>query len=449
MAQVKDSAQRRTDARSIFAAALQAADPRRCVQRALSVQDDWLCVCGARYPLSGIARLLIVGAGKATPAMAAAVEEILGDRIAAGAINTKYDHRLPLVRIATTECAHPVPDQAGVEGTQKILSLLDELDEATLVLCLFSGGGSALLPAPAAGLTLADKQATTQLLLACGAAIDEINAVRKHLSAVKGGRLARRAYPAQVVTLLLSDVIGDPLDTIASGPTYPDATTFAHCLELVDRYGLRQRLPAAVRRHLEAGGRGEIPDTPKPGDPCFARAAAHVIGNNALALQAARERAGALGYHALVLSSRIQGEAREVAAVYAGIAQEIWASGQPVPRPACLIAGGETTVTLRGSGKGGRNQELALAAALRLDGQPQITLLSGGTDGTDGPTDAAGAIADGRTLERARQLGLAAADHLARNDAYPFFRALADLVVTGPTGTNVMDLQLVLVGDPV
>lgn len=444
---MKDIVQRRADARAIFAAGLQAADPRRCVQRALSLTDGDLCIGGSRYPLSQISGLFVVGAGKATPAMAAAVEELLGDRIVDGAINTKYGHALPLSRIQTTECGHPIPDQAGVEGTEKILSLLRQVDEQALVLCLFSGGGSALLPAPAEGLTLADKQETTRLLLACGASIGQLNAVRKHLSRIKGGLLARQAYPARIVSLLLSDVIGDPLDTIASGPTYPDATTFVDCSSLIDRYGLRRVLPAPVRRRLEAGVRGEVPETPKPGDPCFVRTSNYVIGNNRLSIAAAREQAVALGYRTLVLSSRIQGEAREVAVVYAALAQEICLSGQPIPAPACLIGGGETTVTLRGQGKGGRNQELALAAALHLDGWDRITLLSGGTDGTDGPTDAAGAIVDGRTLQRARQLGLSAADHLAQNNAYPFFAALGDLIVTGATGTNVMDLQLVLVGE--
>ena len=443
MAPAKDAA--RQHARKIFTAGLQAADPGRCVHRALSIEGNRIRICATDYPLDQLSRLLVVGAGKATPAMAAAVEETLADHISAGAINTKYEHSLPLIRIATTECGHPVPDQAGVAGTEKILSLLHDVDEHTLVLCLFSGGGSALLPAPADGLSLVDKQEATQLLLACGATIDEINAVRKHLSMVKGGLLARSAHPARVVSLALSDVVGDPLDTIASGPTYPDSTTFADCLELVDRYQLRQRLPAAVRQRLEAGGRGDIPETPKESDPCFARTATHVIGNNALSIDAARDKARQLGYNPLVLSTRIQGEATEVATVLTAIAQEACTSARPVSRPACIICGGETTVTLRGQGKGGRNQELALAAAVHLDGYDRITLLSGGTDGTDGPTDAAGAIVDGFTLERSRQLGLSAADYLANNDSYHFFQALDDLVITGATSTNVMDLQIILV----
>ncbi|MCC7263243.1 MAG: glycerate kinase [Candidatus Latescibacteria bacterium] len=440
-----DPAQRRADALAIFQAALRAADPGRAVRHALALEGDQLAVLGQTYPLKAGARLVVLGAGKATPAMAAAAEAVLGARISAGAINTKYGHTLPLSRIATVECGHPLPDQAGVVGTEQMLSLLQGSGPDDLVLCLFSGGGSALMPAPAPGLSLEDKQATTQALLACGAPIEEINAFRKHLSKVKGGQLARLASPARVVSLLISDVIGDRLDTIASGPTHPDTTTFAHCLALVERYQLRAKLPAVVCRHLEAGAAGALPETPKAGDPCFVRTRTEVVGSNALAIAAAATQARTLGYQTLVLSSRIAGETREVAGVHAAIAQEICATDQPLAPPACIISGGETTVTLHGQGKGGRNQEFALAAALQLDGWERVTCLSGGTDGTDGPTDAAGALADGHTLERARQQGLSAAASLRENDAYPFFDALGDLLRTGPTGTNVMDLRLLLV----
>jgi hydroxypyruvate reductase len=301
------------------------------------------------------------------------------------------------------------------------------------------------MPAPAEGLSLEDKQATTQALLACGAPIEEINAFRKHLSRVKGGQLARLASPARVVSLLISDVIGDRLDTIASGPTHPDATTFAECLALVEHYQLGRKLPAAVLGHLKAGAAGALPETPKVGDSCFARTRNGVVGSNLLAIEAAQEEARSLGYQTLVLSARIAGETREVAGVHAAIAQEICATGQPLAPPTCLISGGETTVTLQGKGKGGRNQEFALAAALHLEGWERITCLCGGTDGSDGPTDAAGALADGDTVQRARQLGLAAAAHLRENNSYPFFAALGDLLLTGPTGTNVMDLRLFLV----
>ena len=435
----------REDARSIFAAGLAAAEPGRCMHRILTLDGKQLH-CGSHHiALESISTLRIVGAGKATAAMAAAAEEILGDRIEAGAINTKYGHALDLNRIETFSAGHPVPDEAGVAGTQRQLELVQDLDPNALVICLFSGGGSALLPAPAPGLTLAEKQDTTRLLLACGATIDEINALRKHLSAVKGGLLARAAAPARVLGLMLSDVIGDPLDTIASGPTHPDSTTFSDCLELVDRYNLRRELPGQVRQRLEDGSQGQIPETPKLSDPCFAQTENLVIGNSTLAIAAATERARTLGYEVLVLTSRLQGEAREAAAALASIAQEVATANRPIARPACIIAGGETTVTLRGDGKGGRNQELALAAALHLDGWSTITLLSGGTDGTDGPTDAAGALVDGKTLTRARAQDLEARTFLDRNDSYSFFKTLNDLVVTGPTGTNVMDLQIILI----
>jgi len=435
----------REDARSIFAAGLAAAEPGRCMHRILTLDGNQLH-CGSHHiALESISTLRIVGAGKATAAMAAAAEEILGDRIEAGAINTKYGHALDLNRIETFSAGHPVPDEAGVAGTQRQLELVQDLDPNALVICLFSGGGSALLPAPAPGLTLAEKQDTTRLLLACGATIDEINALRKHLSAVKGGLLARAAAPARVLGLMLSDVIGDPLDTIASGPTHPDSTTFSDCLELVDRYNLRRELPGQVRQRLEDGSQGQIPETPKLSDPCFAQTENLVIGNSTLAIAAATERARTLGYEVLVLTSRLQGEAREAAAALASIAQEVATANRPIARPACIIAGGETTVTLRGDGKGGRNQELALAAALHLDGWSTITLLSGGTDGTDGPTDAAGALVDGKTLTRARAQDLEARTFLDRNDSYSFFKTLNDLVVTGPTGTNVMDLQIILI----
>ncbi len=437
---------RREHLRRIFAAALQAAAPAACMRRALGLEGGRLRLLDTSLALDQVSRLLVVGAGKAAAAMAAAAEEVLGDRLDGGTVNTKHGHALPLRRVRVVECGHPVPDQAGVEGTDAILATVRGLDAHALVLCLLSGGGSALMPAPAPGLTLADKQATTGLLLACGATIGEINVVRKHLSRVKGGQLARWAQPARVVALALSDVIGDPLETIASGPCYPDPSTFADCQQIVARHGLGDRLPPAVRQRLAAGAGGRIEDTPKPGDACFACTANHVIGNNALAIAAAEQQARALGYTPLVLTTRLQGEAREAAAAVAAVALEARSSGRPVAPPACLIWGGETTVTLRGDGKGGRNQELALAAAVQLNGAEDVTLLSGGTDGTDGPTDAAGAIADGQTLARARAAGLSAAEHLARHDSYRFFAALDDLVITGPTQTNVMDLQLVLVG---
>ncbi len=433
------------DAQTIFTAATAAAQPHTCVVNALQLEGSNLRLGNWHCDLRALSRLVVIGAGKATPAMAAAVEEVLGAHIDAGLINTKHGHEIPLNRIETIECGHPVPDNMGVEGTYRQIQLLEDLDEHALVLCLFSGGGSALLPAPVEGIGLEDKQQTTRLLLGCGATIGEINAVRKHLSAVKGGQLCVKAQPAKVLSLMMSDVVGDALDTIASGPTYPDTTHFADCLDIVDKYKLRSDLPAPVRSRLEMGARGCIPDTPKSKDAVFDRVMNKVIGNNALAVDAAARCAKELGYETIVLTSRLEGEAREMGVALASIAQEIRTRSRPLTPPACVIAGGETTVTIQGNGRGGRNQELALAAAIHLDGWSDIALLSGGTDGTDGPTDAAGAIADGSTLKRGLEQNLSAHAYLHENDSYSYFSPLGDLIMTGATGTNVMDLQVALV----
>ena len=310
---------------------------------------------------------------------------------------------------------------------------------------MISGGGSALLPLPAEGVTLAEKQALTNSLLACGATINEINAVRKHISALKGGQLARLAAPARLVALILSDVVGSPLDVIASGPTVPDPSTMQDAWAVLEKYALVEQTPASIRERLAAGRAGLVSETPKPGDPLFTHVQNVIIGDNALAAQAAQARAEALGFHALLLSTFIEGEAREVGRVAAGLLKEIARYDRPIPRPACLIWGGETTVTLRGQGKGGRNQELALAAALALDGWENVALVALATDGADGPTDAAGAFIDGDTLTRARQMGLDPLRALQNNDAHPFFAALGDLLMTGPTHTNVNDLAFLLV----
>jgi glycerate-2-kinase len=438
--------QLRADARGIFDAALKAVEPGACVGRYVHQEGEALAVGGTIYRLADFSRIVVVGMGKASVAMGRVVERLLGERITAGWINTKYGHAAPLRLIHVHECGHPVPDEAGVEGTQRIIDLLTEADEHTLVLCLISGGGSALSPAPAEGITLAEKQETTKLLLACGATIDELNAIRKHLSRLKGGQLARLAAPARVVALLLSDVVGDKLDVIASGPATPDLTTFADCLDLLRKYDLTGRVPASVRQRLEAGAWHEIPDTPKPKDPALQQVQNLIVGSNREAVLAAEAEAQKRGYHTLVLSTQIEGETKEVAKVHAGIAKEILSSGRPLPRPAGVISGGETTVTLRGDGLGGRNQEFALAGAMEIAGLEDVVLFSAGTDGTDGPTDAAGGLADGQTVARAKALGLSPQEFLARNDSYHFLQALEDLVITGPTGTNVMDVRLVLVG---
>ncbi len=433
-------------ARAIFQAGLEAVEPRSAVLRHVALDGDEPRVAGASRGLSSMDGVYVVGMGKASAVMALALEEVLGDRIRGGVVSVKHGHGVPLRRIQVREAGHPVPDEGGVLAATELTALLAETGPRDLVFCVISGGGSALLPAPAEGLTLEDKQETTKRLLECGAAIQEINTIRKHLSRTKGGRLARLAHPSTLVSLVLSDVVGDPLDAIASGPTVPDPTTYDDCLRILVRYELEARVPRPVLRHLEAGARGEVPETPKPGDPAFERSRTAIVGNNALALHAARERAQVLGYHTLVLSSVVEGETREVARVHAAIAKEILASGNPVPRPACVLSGGETTVTIRGGGTGGRNQEFALAAALDIEGLDGVLLFSGATDGTDGPTDAAGAWADGSTVQRGREAGLNAAAMLRENDSYTFFQGVGDLLVTGPTRTNVMDLRVVLVG---
>jgi hydroxypyruvate reductase len=324
-----------------------------------------------------------------------------------------------------------------------MVDLLTKVRGGDLVLAVISGGGSALLTLPASDLSLDDLQATTGLLLRSGATIVELNTVRKHLSQIKGGGLARSAGRAQVVSLVLSDVVGDPLDAIASGPLVPDPTTFEDAWQVLARYDLVAQVPAAVRQRLAAGRRGEVPETPKPGAAIFGRVQTVVVGNNRLAAEAAVEAARAWRLNALLLSTFVEGEAREVARVAAALARELVACNRPVARPACLVWGGETTVTVQGGGRGGRNQELALAAALALAGVPGVVLVALGTDGTDGPTDAAGAVATGQTVARARALDLDARAHLADNDAYPFFDALGDLIRTGPTGTNVNDLLFI------
>ncbi|MGH7424645.1 MAG: glycerate kinase type-2 family protein [Candidatus Methylomirabilales bacterium] len=435
----------RKAAGEIFQAAIDAANPRIAIHRHVRREGEKLLADGAVYDLDR-GRVVVVGAGKACAAMAAAVEEVLGDRIRDGVVVVKDGTALPLRRIRVTQAGHPVPDARGVEGTSAILGLLTETRPEDLVIVLISGGGSALLPAPVAGIDLIEKQAMTRALLACGASIEEINAVRKHCSRIKGGQMARALFPARSLTLILSDVIGDPLDAIASGPTVPDTTTYGEALEVLRRYRVEDRIPASILRHLERGARGEIPETPKAGDPCFATAHHCIVGNNLQSLLAARDRAARLGFQALLLTTALKGESREVAKVLAALLLEIRRSGHPLSPPTCLLLGGETTVTVRGKGKGGRSQELVLAGAIAIAGGRDLVIWSAGTDGTDGPTDAAGAVADGDTWARAKEIGLDPQRALEENDAYHFFERLGDLVKTGPTLTNVMDVILLLAG---
>lgn len=431
---------------TLIAAALEAVDPAHAVERALRIDSGVLRLPDGRdVRLSDYRRAIVVGAGKASAPMAAAVEAALEPHLpVAGSVTVRYGHTAPTRHVTIREASHPVPDAAGVEATRAIVDLLQDVDARDLVICVISGGGSALLTLPMDGISLADLQATTDALLRSGASINDINVVRKHLDSIKGGGLARLAAPANLVALILSDVVGNPLDAIASGPTVPDTSTFADAIGVIDRFGLRDRIPDAVRARLDAGLAGTLPDTPKPGDALFDRTSTVVVGSNLLACRAAAEAAERLGYRSMILSTFVEGEAREVGRVLAGVLREVHASGLPLPRPCVIVGGGETTVTVRGSGRGGRNQELALAAAFSLSEAPDVLLASIGTDGNDGPTDAAGAWVDGTTLSRAAERGLDPRASLSDNDSYTFFQSLGDLVMTGPTNTNVNDLYLLI-----
>ena len=427
----------RDDAAAIWQAALTAGDVTPLVARHLRVNGSALIAADVTLQLHRLQRILVLGAGKAGGAMAHAAEAILGDRLTEGFVVVKDGYRVPTKRIEIAEAGHPVPDARGLDASARLLTLAASASERDLVLVLVSGGGSALTPAPAEPITLAEKQAVTRLLLEGGATIGELNAVRKHLSRFKGGLLARRAYPATVVTLALSDVVGDPLDVIASGPTAPDSSTYGDALEVLEARGVLDRAPAAVVERLRAGARGAIEETPKPGDRIFERVRNVVIGNNALVVQAAAAAAERLGYRPYVLTRGLQGEARTVG-------PELIERARLLPGPVCMIAGGETTVTVRGRGRGGRCQEAALAAALALAPGEDLVVLAAGTDGTDGPTDAAGALIDAGTLGRGRATGRDAERALADNDAYAFLASAGDHVMTGPTNTNLLDLYLVV-----
>ena len=438
-------AQSKKDALAIFNAGVEAVDPAQAINKHCRLVNNRLTVGNKETDLSDFDRISVVGTGKASAAMAQAMEALLGDRLDSGIVLTKYYHALPLDKLQVVQAGHPVPDEQGFRGAQQIVQMLDKADEKDLIFFLISGGGSALLPYPYQGLTLEDKQEVTKILLDAGANIHEINALRKHLSHVKGGRLAQIAYPATLISLILSDVIGDDLDSIASGPTVPDRSTYEDCLNIMDKYRIFERIPPAAAEILQKGARGEIEETPKPGDPVFERTQDQIIGSNIMAVEAAARESEKLGYNTLVLSTFIEGETRDVAGVHASIAREILSSGNPVNRPACVLSGGETTVTIRGKGMGGRNQEFVLAASIGIESLPGVIVLSAGTDGTDGPTNAAGAISDGTTVARARKLGMNPGHYLRDNDSYSFFEALDDLIITGPTYTNVMDLRIVLV----
>jgi glycerate 2-kinase len=437
-------------AKAIFSKALSAVDPSKILKERIRIQRDRLSIkmedgSEKLFDLSTFDKIFLVGSGKASGAMAQAIEEIFGDRLTKGVITTKYGHLLPLKKTKIIEARHPIPDQKGYEGAKKIRRLLKESGPKDLVIFLLSGGGSALLPFPADHIDLKEKQEVTQLLLDCGADIKEINTVRKHISMIKGGWLAKWAYPSPVIGLILSDVVGDQLDVIGSGPTVPDPSTFGEALGILKKYNLTKEISLSIQKHLRLGKEGKIEETPKPGEVIFEKVYNSLIGSNILALFEAKKEAKSLGFNTVILSSLVEGETREAARFHTAVAKEVIYSGNPIPRPACILSGGETTVTVKGNGLGGRNQEFALAGALEISGTEKVVLLSGGTDGTDGPTDATGALADHTTVQRATAMGMNPKAHLENNDAYPFFQKLGDLLITGPTHTNVMDVRILLV----
>lgn len=433
----------------VLAAALGAVEPAAAVRRYLQRDGDTLVVAEHKYDLTQTDRVFVVGAGKAGLPMAEATAAILGDRLTGGVIVVKEAHaqnREPKTvakKLSVLEASHPIPDARGVAASEQIAHLLAAATERDLVIALISGGGSALLTRPANGVTLDDMQQLTNLLLRSGASIGEINTLRKHLDTMKGGGLAHLAYPAQLVALVLSDVVGSPLDVIASGPTVADPTTFADALAVLERYEITAQTPAAALALLQQGAAGAIEETPKPGDKRLAYVVNQIVASNSLAAEAALQQATTEGFNTLLLTTYLQGEAREAGRFAAAIGRELVFEQRPIARPACVVLGGETTVTVRGNGVGGRNQELALGAVAEIAGLGDVVLVTLATDGGDGPTDAAGAVVTGATAERASAQGLAVTDFLARNDAYHFFAPLGDLLRPGPTQTNVNDLLFV------
>ena len=427
----------------IFRAALRAADPEQAVLRHLRRDGDTLIAGKRRYRLNDFDRVQVIGAGKAGAAMARAVERIAGKKLSAGFVNIKDGDAPRTRRVELNPSGHPVPDQRGFDGARRIASIARAATARDLLICVISGGASALMPSPADPLTLEEMQRTTGQLLACGATIHELNTIRKHVETLKGGQLARLASPARVIALILSDVVGDDLDVIGSGPTVGDTSTFADAAQIFKKYRV---VPAeAVAARIAAGIAGKIPETPRPEDAALRHVQNLIVGSNRQAIDAAAAKARELGYRTLILSTFIEGETVDAAKTHAAIVKEILTSARPLRPPACVLSGGETTVTVRGAGLGGRNQEFVLAAVIALEGFAPFTILSAGTDGIDGPTDAAGAIATDQTIPCARAQRIDPREFLKHNDSYHFFERVNGLIKTGPTGTNVMDIRAMLI----
>ncbi len=432
---------------TILQSAISAVKPATIFSQKLQINENKLYVEEHCFDLTAFENIYIIGAGKASAYMAQAMEDLLGNRISSGCVTVKYDHGVPCQIVKIREAGHPLPDENALQATEEILKIAQKVGVTDLVICLISGGGSALMEKLPQSIPLADLQATSQQLLACGATIQEVNTIRKHLSLVKGGQLAKAIFPAVCVTLIISDVIGDSLESIASGPTAPDFSSFSDALDVIQKYQLEKQLPSNILNHIQSGVNGIVAETLKPDDPVFKSVYNCILGNNLTALQSAEKAAVKFGFNTLILSSQIQGEAREAARVIAGIIKEVIATGHPLKPPACILFGGETTVTIRGTGKGGRNQEFALAALQELKAvNAPYSFLCCGTDGTDGPTDAAGAFVSPEICQAAEKANLNPERYLNNNDAYHFFGQINGLIKTGPTGTNVMDTGIALVG---
>lgn len=425
--------------------AVEAADPKELLKARLTLKGSTLRVEKHSFGLEKFRNIFVIGGGKASGTMAEALENILGKRITDGLVNVPHSSPNKTSIIKLHGSSHPVPDEAGVEGTRKILEIAEHAEKNDLVICLISGGGSSLMPLPRDDILLSDKREITSSLLKSGATINEINTVRKHISDFKGGWLAKKAYPATILNLILSDVVGDPLDFIASGPTVPDSTTFDDAAGVLQKYRLWEKASGSIRKVLSDGKKGLIPETPKVGDKAFKKVYNFVVGNNRYSSLAACEKLCSSKLNSMLLTATLEGEARQVGIMLASVAREILVSGHPVKKPAGIVIGGETTVTVTGKGKGGRNQEIPLAAASRLKDFEGVAIASLSTDGVDGPTDAAGAIVDGKTLDRAARNDMLPDRFLTDNDSYRFFSKLDDLIFTGPTGTNVNDISVIVV----
>lgn len=427
----------------IFLAGVESVKPDHLIRTFVSFEKNILKIKDLSYDLDHIKNLYVIGAGKASALMAQEVENILGNRITEGHIITKYHHSISLKYITATEAAHPVPDMNGIKGTEEILSIAHKAQEEDLVICLISGGGSALMTDLPESCTLEDLKTLNDVLLKSGASINEMNCIRKHLSKIKGGWLSKTVWPASIVSLILSDVIGDPLDVIASGPTSPDPTTFTDALMILKKYEISQKVPRQILELLRNGSRNALEETPKQDSEIFNRTRNLIIGNNSLALEASKEMAESLNYEAQIITSTLEGEVNDIAIYLTGLAKSI--KELDLKNKVCLLLGGEPTIKISSNGKGGRNQHLALLTSKMLKDLPGITILSAGTDGTDGPTDAAGAIVDSKTSAKAGDSVIE--EYLQNCDSYNFFKKYEGLIITGPTQTNVMDVVVVLIDE--